>query len=92
MIFQASLTGLFRLIMYFLLIYVVFAALTRYVFPLLLQGYLNNFRKRFESENPDLFDNEKKKEGEIKISHIENDKSAKKASPDDDYVDFEEIK
>ena len=92
MIYQASLTGLFRLIMYFLLIYIVFAALTRFVFPLLLRGYLNNFRKRFESENPDLFDNEKKKEGEIKISHINSAQATKKTSPNDDYVDYEEIK
>jgi hypothetical protein len=92
MIFQASLTGLFRLIMYFLLIYVVFAALTRYIFPLLLRGYLSNFRKRFESENPDLFENEKKKEGEIKISHIESAQANKKAVSDEDYIDYEEIK
>jgi hypothetical protein len=78
--------------MYFLLIYVVFAALTRFVFPLLLRGYLNNFRKRFESENPDLVDDEKKKEGEIKITHINTTQSPKKSSSDDDYVDFEEIK
>jgi hypothetical protein len=92
MIFQASLTGVFRLMMYFLLIYVVFAALTRYIFPLLLRGYLNKFSKRFESENPDLFDNGEKKEGEIKISHIDTSQAAKKAASDDDYVDYEEIK
>jgi hypothetical protein len=92
MIFQASLTGLFRLIMYFLLIYVVFATLTRFVFPLLLRGYLNNFRKRYESENPDLFDNEKKKEGDIKISHINTTQASKKSSADEEYIDYEEIK
>jgi hypothetical protein len=92
MIFQASLTGLFRLIMYFFLIYVVFAALTRFVFPLLLRGYLNNFHKRFESENPDLFDNDKKKEGEIKISHISTTQNSKKSAEDGEYVDYEEIK
>jgi hypothetical protein len=92
MIFQASLTGVFRLMMYFLLIYVVFTALTRYIFPLLLRGYLNKFSKRFESENPDLFDDGKKKEGEIKISHIDTSQTTKKAASDDDYVDYEEIK
>jgi predicted Holliday junction resolvase-like endonuclease len=92
MIFQASLTGLFRLIMYFLLFYVVFTAIARYIFPLLLRAYINNFRKRFESDNSDLFDNEKKKEGEIKISNIHNNKASKKASSNDDYVDYEEIK
>ncbi|MEI6748672.1 MAG: DUF4834 family protein [Bacteroidales bacterium] len=92
MIFQASLTGLFRLIMYFLLIYVVISALTRYIFPLLLRGYLNNIRKRFESENTDQSYREKKKEGEIKISHINASQSTKKSSSDDDYIDYEEIK
>jgi hypothetical protein len=92
MIIQASLTGLFRLIIYFFLIYAVFTALIRFVFPLLLRGYLNNFSKRYESENPDLFGNEYKKEGEIKISHVEKDQAVKKTSSDDDYVDFEEIK
>jgi hypothetical protein len=92
MIYQASLTGLFRLLMYFLLIYVVFAALTRFVFPLLLRGYLNNFRRKFESENPNLFDNGIKKEGEIKISHINTTQASKKSSSDDDYIDYEEIK
>lgn len=91
MICQASLSGLFRLIIIFFIIYVVFAALTRYVFPILLRNYLQNFSKRFNAGNPDLFQQQDKKEGEVKINNIPNTPAKRKHAQDDEYVDYEEI-
>lgn len=92
MICQASLTGLFRLIIIFFIIYIVFATLTRYVFPLLLRNYLQNFSKRFNADNPDLFQQQDKKEGEVKIKNIPDAPLKRNHSLDDEYVDYVEIK
>jgi hypothetical protein len=92
MICQASLTGLFRLIIIFFLIYIVFATLTRYIFPILLHSYLQNFSKRFNAENPDLFQQPDKKEGEVKINNIPDTPVQRKPAQDDEYIDYEEIK
>lgn len=91
MICQASLTGIFRLIIIFFLIYFVFATLTRYVFPMLLRNYLQNFSKRFNAENPDLYQQQDRKEGEVKINNIPDTPVKRKQEQDDDYIDFEEI-
>lgn len=92
MICQASLTGLFRLIIIFFIIYIVFATLTRYVFPILLRNYLQNFSKRFNAENPDLFHQQDIKEGEVKINNIPDTPVKRNNAKDDEYVDYVEIK
>jgi hypothetical protein len=91
MICQASLTGIFRLIIIFFLIYFVFAALTRYVFPILLRNFLRNFSKGFNTGNPDLFQEQDKKEGEMKINNIPEPPVKRKHGQDDEYIDYEEI-
>jgi len=92
MVCQASLTGFFRLIIIFFLIYFVFAALTRYVFPILLRNYLQNFGKRFDAENADQFQQQDTKEGEIKIKNIPDIPAKRNHAQDDEYVDYIEIK
>jgi len=92
MICQASFTGLFRLIITFSLIYVVVATFTRYIFPILLRNYMQNFSRRFKAENPDLFRQQDKKEGEVKINNIPDNPAKRKYGLDDEYVDYEEIK
>lgn len=91
MICQASLSGLFRLIIIFFIIYVVIAALTRYVFPILLRNYLKKFSNRFNAENPDMFRQQDKKEGEVKINNIPDTPAKRNHAQEDEYVDFEEI-
>jgi uncharacterized membrane protein len=92
MICQASLTGLFRWVIIFFIIYIVFSALTRYVFPILLRNYLQNFSKKFNAGNPDMFQNQDNKEGEVKIKNIPDSPAKRKHAEDDEYVDYEEIK
>ena len=92
MICQASLEGIFRLIIIFFLVYVVFAALTRYVFPILLRNFMRNVGNRFTAENPDLFNSQDRKEGEVKINNIPDAPQKRKNAQDDEYIDYEEIK
>ncbi len=92
MICQASLVGIFRLIIIFFLVYVVFATLTRYVFPILLRNFMRNVSNRFTAENPDLFNSPDMKEGEVKINNIPDAPQKRKNAQDDEYIDYEEIK
>ena len=92
MICQASLSGFFRLIIIFILIYFAIAVLTRYVLPILLRNYLKNFSKRFNDKNPDLFYQQDKKEGEVNINNVPNTTLKREKTKNDEYVDYEEIK
>lgn len=92
MICEASVTGIFRLIIIFFLIYFSFTTLTRYVFPILLRNYLQNFSKKFNADNPDLFSAQGKKEGEVNINNIPDTTVKRKQAQDDEYIDYEEIK
>ncbi len=90
---EASLTGVFRLILIILFIYYAFSLIMRYVMPLLMRKYVNDFQKkhteqfRRNSENPN-----QKQEGEISITYIEKDKDITHNPDNADYVDYEEIK
>jgi hypothetical protein len=53
---------------------------------------LQNFSKRFNAENPDLFQQPDKKEGEVKINNIPDTPVQRKPAQDDEYIDYEEIK
>lgn len=94
LILEASITGLFRLILIVLTVYVVFSLLMRYIFPSLLRKYVTDMQKKYTGQNqhPQQEQNQKK-EGEISIKYINKDKSTTSNPPDDgDYVDYEEIK
>jgi uncharacterized membrane protein len=92
MVIQASFTGFFRLIIIFILIYIVVTTITRYVFPILLRHYMQNFSNRFNADNPDLFQQQDKQEGEVKIKHKPDAHVSRKPASDDEYIDYEEIK
>jgi flagellar basal body-associated protein FliL len=93
-IHEASVTGLFRLILIVLTVYVVYTLLIRYIFPSLLRKYVTDFQKQFTGENQHRQEEQNpKKEGEISIKYINKDKNTTNNPPDDgDYVDYEEIK
>lgn len=79
-----------RIILTFILIYLIFRILTTYVFPWLVRWYLRRFQNRFYRDNPwHQQQQQHKKEGEVNISG-----APPKSKKDQlgEYVDFEEIK
>jgi len=92
----AGLPGLFRFLLILIVIYYVFKLLVRYVFPFFVKRYLNKVQEHFYNQNPHLDPEEqKKKEGEVKVeSKPENKENKDNNAPEDfgDYIDFEEIK
>ena len=92
----AGMQGLFKFLLILIVIYYAFKLLVRYVFPFFVKSYLNKVQKQFFDQNPHLDPEEqKKKEGEVKVeSKPSNNDNKEKNTPDDfgDYIDFEEIK
>jgi len=89
----ASLTGVFRLILIVLVIYYAFSLIVRYVMPLIMRKYVNDFQKRFTEENlRSQQEMNKKKEGEVSIKFVNKDKNKSQHPDDGEYVDYEEIK
>lgn len=92
-IHEASVTGLFRLILIVLVVYAAFSFIMRYIIPSLMRKYVNDFQNRFTQENKrPREDQTLKKEGEISITYVNKDKNETHNPDDDDYVDYEEIK
>jgi len=90
---QASLTGVFRLILIVLFIYYAFSFLMRHILPLVMRKYVNDFQKQFTQENERSQEEmNKKKEGEVSIKFVDKDKNKSQHPDDGEYVDYEEIK
>jgi hypothetical protein len=90
---EASLTGIFRLILIVLIIYYAFSFIMRYVVPSLMRKYVNDFQKQFTEENKRSQDEmNRKKEGEVSIKFVDKDKNKSQHPDDGEYVDYEEIK
>ena len=90
---EASFTGLFRLILIGLTVYLVYSLIIRIVLPSLMRKYVNDFQKRYSQQNqPTRNDFDQKKEGEISITYINKDKNNSQAADSGEYVDYEEIK
>lgn len=93
LIIEASLTGVFRLILVVLLIYYAFSLIARYVMPLIMRKYLNDFQKRFtEDHQRSQSEMNKKREGEVSIRFVDKDKNNLHHPDEGEYVDYEEIK
>lgn len=86
-------TGLFRLLLIVITVYAVYSLVIRYIIPLLMKKYVEDFQKRFTQENQHSQDDQiRKKEGEISIKFVDKDKNTKRHTDDGEYVDYEEIK
>ncbi|MFO7873363.1 MAG: hypothetical protein R6U62_02670 [Bacteroidales bacterium] len=81
-----------RIIVIFILIYLLFRLLTTVVFPLFARWYLNRYKKRFYRDNPRA---DKARKRQAANRREQRDKRSNKQSETDkigEYVDFEEIK
>jgi len=90
---EASLTGVFRLILIVLIIYYAFSFLMKYILPRIMRKYVNDFQKQFTEESiRSQEEMNRKKEGEVSIKFVDKDKKNSQHPDDGEYVDYEEIK
>ncbi len=81
-----------RIIVTFILIYLIFRILIFYVFPRLGQWYLNRYRNKFYRNNPGAAKAYKRMEREGMNIRQEKDKQSGESNKIGEYVDFEEIR
>ena len=93
MLQQASVTGLFRIILIILLIYYGLKILSRLFAPLLLKYIAKKAEERFGGQfgqfQQKTQHDTRKKEGEVTIENMPNTKTSNKDVGE--YVDYEEI-
>lgn len=87
MIQEASLTGFFKIILYIALFYYLFKILSRIFAPILLKTLIKKAETKFGQNQQQK--TEHKKEGEITIDKMPQQKSSNKDVGE--YVDYEEI-
>ena len=92
-IYEASFSGLFRLLLILTVVYAVYKIITRLIVPALMKKYIKDFQQRYTEQNQQQRNSQaQKKEGEVSITFVDKDKN-KVHNPDDgEYVDYEEIK
>lgn len=78
---------MFRLILTFFLIYLIFRILTAYVFPWLVNWYLRRYKEKFFRNNP--WHQQRRQEKDV---HITGEPPKSTKGDLGEYVDFEEIK
>lgn len=92
-IYEASITGIFRLILILTVVYAVYKIITRLVVPALMKKYIRDFQQRYTEQNKYQPNSPvQKKEGEVSITFVDKDKNRTRTPDDGEYVDFEEIK
>ena len=91
---EASVTGLFRVLIILIAAYYIFKIVVRFVLPFLVRRFLNNAQKNFYKANPHLDPDPKPtgKEGEVKVKTNSTSKVESKTNDFGEYVDYEEIK
>ncbi len=92
-IYEASITGIFRLILILTVVYAVYKIITRLIVPSIMRKYINDFQQRYTEQNQQQRNNQaQKKEGEISITYVDKDKNKMRNPDDGEYTDYEEIK
>jgi len=92
-IYEASITGIFRLILILTVVYAVYKIITRLIVPSIMRKYINDFQQRYTEQNQQQRNNQaQKKEGEISITYVDKDKNKIRNPDDGEYTDYEEIK
>jgi len=91
---EASIQSLFRVILIILIVYAVYSVFMRLIVPALMRKYVSDFQNQFSAESQRMrAEQEKKKEGEISITYVDDTKKAtSKQDKAGEYVDYEEIK
>jgi hypothetical protein len=82
--------GLLRTIFIIVLVYYAFRFIGRYIMPMILGAAVKKAKKNYEQQMPD--NQPQKPVGEVTIENIPQPPKKTKASSDDEYVDFEDVK
>jgi hypothetical protein len=88
MLQEASLVGFFKIILYIALFYYLFKILSRIFAPILIKTLIKKAESKF-GQNQQKDQTPHKKEGEISIDKIPQQKTSNKDVGE--YVDYEEI-
>ncbi len=80
---EAGISNLFRVLLFFIIVYYGLKMVKRYVFPMILTYFMNKFSQKFNSQEPSL------KEGETVIDKKPQQKN--ESNTVGEYIDFEEI-
>jgi len=92
-IYEASFSGLFRLLLILTVVYAVYKIITRLIVPALMKKYIKDFQQRYTEQNQQQRNSSaQKKEGEVSITFVDKDKNKSRNPDDGEYVDYEEIK
>jgi len=92
-IYEASFSGLFRLLLILTVVYAVYKIITRLIVPALMKKYIKDFQQRYTEQNQQQRNSPaQKKEGEVSITFVDKDKNKARNPDDGEYVDYEEIK
>ena len=86
-----SVTGLFRMMIDLLVIYLVVRFFTRLLLPVVMEDYVKTAKRKAEKERQEIYRAEKKREGKISID-TGSYKGRKYKNDDADYIDYEEVK
>lgn len=86
-----SVTGLFRMLLDLLVIYLVVRFFTRLLLPVVMEDYVKTAKRKAERERREFYQAEKKREGKISIDTGAY-KDRKKRNDEGEYVDYEEVK
>lgn len=87
---DASMSGLFRLIFIFVLIYALYNLLVRVVFPSMVRKQVKNFQDQFQQQSSPPPSGGR--EGEVNIRFTGKQSSETRPHQDAEDVDYEEIK
>jgi hypothetical protein len=92
-IYEASVTGIIRLLLVIFIVYIIYNLFMRIIFPSVMRKYVSDIQKQFNPENQRTQQEQnRKKEGEVSIKFVNKDKSTTNNPDDGEYVDYEEVK
>ena len=92
-IYEASVTGIIRLLLVIFIVYIIYNLFMRVIFPSVMRKYVSDFQKQFNAQNQQSQQEQnRKKEGEVSIKYVNKDKNTTHDPNDGEYVDYEEIK
>jgi len=83
--------SLLRLILILLIIYLIYRLLVRYIIPILFKSYIRRSQERFYQQNPELKKQKQKKEGEVSVDYVPDNKEKDKNDQYGEYIDYEDV-
>lgn len=87
---EASIQGLFRTILIFILIYYAVKIIGRFVFPLVVKRFMGNLEEKMKNQQQQYSPEKDEKVGETIIDKT-SVKNTKESNAVGEYVDFEEV-